>query len=429
MAATMLTCLGSMQPHGNNFALQILVAGRRTFRLLGLFFVFLMSGCATEPIPVTWRPPELPAPRVEPLSITVGVHYSESFQHGKHKEISELSLRPFMHEPGSASVVLFDKVLAATFKRVVRIWTWPPGRSAEPHVDLVIVPRISDVSIMACKTNHEPGGPLLICNTHITYTVDFYTAGGEQLYTWEFKVNNKNPRVNLFSIFSHQDIVIASGLRRAAATLLMGLPEHPKIKAFLSENDSAPVLNAKEDWSRTRGIAILPSALDGESWAECMSGALREGPLPIVETKPFRDAVFPWFEPSVEQPTTPQAWAQRLRNGLIPAGAREAGARYVLFVSGSTIEGKSEGPFFGVGGAAGAACFGWTSADRDTFLKLTLVDLMSGEVRGEIENSESGSSTLACFFVPVPIISMTETKACYGAAAKVREVLKLDSKQ
>ena len=428
MAATALTCLGSIQPHGNDFASQILVAGKRIFRLLGLFFVFLMSGCATEPIPVAWRPPELPAPRVEPLSITVGVHYSESFQHGKHKEISEAGLRPFMHEPGSASVALFDKVLDATFERVVRIRTWPPRRSGKPHVDLVIVPRISDVSILACRRNQERGGPLLSCNTHITYTVDFFTAGGEPLYTWEFKANNKTPRVSLFSIFSYLDIVIASGLRHAAATLLIGLPEHPKIKAFLSENDSAPVMNATEDWSRTHGIAILPSAPDGESWAECMSAALREGPLPIVESKPFRDAVFPWFESSVQQPTTPQAWAQRLGNGLIPAGAREAGARYVLFVSGSTIEGKSEGPLLGVGGAAGAACFGWTSADRNTFLKLTLVDLMSGEVRGEIENSESGSSTLACFFVPVPIISMTETRACYGAAAKVREVLKLDSR-
>ena len=429
MAATAVTCLGSIQPHWNNFGSQILVSGKRIFTLLGLFSVFLMSGCAMEPIPMTWHPPELPAPRVEPLATTVGVHYSESFQHGKHKEMSELSLRPFMHEPGSASVALFDKVLAATFQQVVRIRTWPPGRSAEPHVDLVIVPRISDVSIMACKTNREPGGPLLSCSTHITYTVDFHAAGGERLYTWELKVNNKNPRVNLLSIFSYQEIVIASGLRHAAATLLMGLPEHPGIKAYLSENDSAPVMNTKEDWSRARGIAILPSVPDGESWAECMSSALREGPLPIVETKAFRDAVFPWFEPSVYQPTTSRAWAGRLGNGLIRAGAREAGARYVLFVGGSTIEGESEGPLLGVGGAAGAACFGWTSADRNTYLKLKLVDLMSGEVRGEIENSESGSSTLACFFVPVPIISMTETRACYGAAAKVREVLKPDSKQ
>jgi len=348
----------------------------------------------------------LPSPRVEPLPLTVGVHYSEAFQREKHEDKHV----PYwmVHEPGGASVALFERVLAATFERVVRIPTWPSAGGARPEVALVIVPSISGVNT---------DFPTYSTRT-IFYEISIFTAGGVRIDTWNVNATGRG------TLFTSDETFSASALRDAATQLLIGLRERSEIRARLPAHDPEPFTEVADGWARNRGIVILPNAPDDESWVTCMKDALSRGSVPLVEVDRFRDAVFPWFEPSVNQPTTPEAWVQRLKDPLVAAGAMEAGARYVMFVDGSTSHSEQEGPFMCGGGAVGAACLGVTSAERHSSLNLAVGDFMRGEMAGEIEASETGSFTWVGLILPIPIIDMTETEACHKAAADVRALLK-----
>lgn len=398
----------SSEPDGNNVAKVTLVTGNRFFALVGLLFLLLLSGCASEPKTVAWTFPQLPSPRVAPLPVTVGVHYPDAFRHRKYEE--KHTLVWYMHDPGEASVALFDSVLAASFERVVRVPTWPPAEGTEPEAALVIVPSISSLKTLSCG---EPS-----CDGHVTYDIVFFTAGGVPLGTWQVYANVEN------SLFTSHETFTASILRDAAARLLSGLPGQAEIKTRLPENDPAPIARAASDWARLRGVAILPGAPGSDNWVTCMSDALRGGSAPLIEVEQFRNAVFPWFEPSVDQPTTPEAWAQRLRDPLVAAGGMEAGARYIVFVNGHTSHSEHNGPFTCGAGYGGAGCVGVMSADRRTVLNVRVADLMRGEMAEEIKTSESGSNTWVGLIVPIPIISMTETEACNRAAAEVNELVK-----
>jgi hypothetical protein len=63
--------------------------------------------------------------------------------------------------------------------------------------------------------------------------------------------------------------------------------------------------------------------------------------------------LFRWFEPSIEQPTTPEAWAKRLSDPEIANRAVELGARYALLIGGHTANGPMNGTL-SCGAAPGA---------------------------------------------------------------------------
>ncbi|MDH3314629.1 MAG: hypothetical protein OER43_02520 [Gammaproteobacteria bacterium] len=408
MAAIVPHCVASIEPNGNNSAKLTLIARNGFFALVALALL-LMSGCAAQrTVLPAWTLPQLPPPRVATLPLTVGVHYPDAFHREKHQDKMGEAFW-YVHKPGGASVALFDSVLSATFERIVRIPTWPPTGGAHPEVALVIVPNISDV-----RTDY----PGYLYRT-ITYEISIFTAGGVRIDNWTVVATGTG------TVFTSHETFSTSALRDGAAQLLIGLRERPEIRARLPAHDPAPITEAAADArARNNGIVILTSASGGESWETCMKDALSVGTpsVPVIETERFRDAVFPWFEPSVLPES--DAGAQRIKNPLVGAAAMEIGARYVLLVGGKTVHGQGKGPFWCGGGYGGAGCLGVTSAERHTSLSLTLWDLLRREAVDEIEASESGSATWIGIVVPIPIISMTETEACQEAAAKVRQLLK-----
>lgn len=408
MAAIVPETVALIETPGGDFAELALIVRKGLLALVALALL-LISGCAAQrTVFPAWNLPQLPSPRVAPLPLTVGVHYPDALHREKHEE-ARGGPYLFVHDPGGASIALFDSVLGATFERIIRIPAWPPTGGAQPEVALVIVPSISGV-----WTGYGAYG-----TRTIEYEIGIFTAGGVRIDTWNVSATGTGT-----AFFTNDETFSALTLRDAAAELLIGLRERPEIKARLPETDPVPIAEAADGWTRNRGIAILPSTPSGESWATCMKDALSGGPVPFVEAERFRDATFPWFEPSVDQPATPEAWAQRLKDSLAGAGAMEIRARYALLVGGTTVNEPQKGPFMCGGGYGGAGCLGVTSSERRTSLRLTLVDLMRRELAGEIETSESGSFTWIGIVVPIPIISPTETAACEEAAAKVRQLLK-----
>ncbi len=368
------------------------------------FILLLLAGCATEPTQLpAWTFPKLPPPRVAPLPVTVGVHYSEAFLRARLEEKDETIW--YMHEPGPASAKLLDSVFAATFETVVHVPTWPPVNGSLSKVALVIVPRVSRVSTL--------GG-------YITYELDFYNAVGVLQGTWSVRATAE------VSLFGTQESFTAPALREAAAKLLVGLRERPELSAYRSGEKPGTLMHvAAVQQSRNAGIVLLPKASDDDEWLSCIEKGIRDGApaVQFIGFEQFRDAMFPWFEPAVDQPTTPETWAERLAEPRIAEGAAELGARYALLVGGATENGPGNGSLSCSFSPWGGGCFGFTSGTRHTGLQLTLVDFVRKEVVKDIEVSESGTYTWIGVLVPIPIIDPTETEACRKASAEVGRLI------
>jgi hypothetical protein len=387
---------------------------RNCFSALIVSVLLLTAGCATEPkVLPAWTFPQLPSPRVAPLPITVGVHYTEAFQRKRHEDKHDRNkVLWYEHDPGGASVALFDSVFSATFEKVVRIPTWPPAGGAEPEVDFVLLPSVSRVSTT------DVNFPIFALTRTITYEIKIFTAGGALLHTWEVDGNGAGSWISSHETFT------ALALRDAAARLLIGLRERPPIRTRLSTGERARVTAAPDETlPGINGIAVLPGPLDDPGWANCMKDALERESVPVIEGERFRDATFPWFEPSLRRPRTADGLAQWLNDPLVRRSAIESGARYVLFVGGATSNEDPAGPFFCGGSYPGAGCFGVMSGKRVSSMNLTLADFARREMAGEINSSESGSSTWVGFILPIPIISATETAACHKAAVEVRKLV------
>ena len=375
----------------------------RKFTVGALLAPFL-SACATEPThPPAWTFPALPTPKVERLPLTVGVHYPDAFLRKKHEERSDFIW--YLHEPGGASAKLMDSVLSASFRKVVPIPKWPPANHGEPDVDVVIVPRVQSLSR---------------AHGFITYEIEFYTPQGVRSGTW---IVHASADVSYFT--GHEEFT-SMVLRDAAAKLLIGFRARKEVAPHLPPEEPEPVAS---ETSKVRaqgiGMVMLPKKTDDEEWLSCIENGIRDGApfVRFVPVDPFRDALFPWFEPTGEQPETREEWAKRLAQPLILQGAVKMGVRYVLFVGGETVNGPMQGSFQCTAGAGAAGCFGYSTGTRDTGLQLTLADFARREWVGNIDIAESGEYTWIGLLVPIGFATTTETDACRKASEKVLQLL------
>ena len=366
--------------------------------------VTLLSGCATEPKEAPpWNFPQLPPPHVTPLPLTVGVHYPEAFLRGKYEEKSMENGWTiwYMHGPGPAGAALFDSVLRATFAKVVDVREWPPAEDAAPDVALVLVPRLVELSTV---------------HGSVTYEIGFYAPEGSRIGAWTVHATAE------VTFFTGHETFTASVLRDAAARLLIGLRDRGEITAHLPPRSPGP--DTQQSMNRkpkADAIAVLPKTPGDEEWLDCVQNGMRDGTpmLKFVEFEPFRDALFPWFEPSGDEPATAEAWAKRLSDPMLAEGAEKLGVRYVVLVGGKTINGTLTGSFqCTVSGSAGG-CFGMSTGTRQTGMKVTLADLARRELVGAEELTENGEYTWIGLIVPIGFASTTETDACRKASEKV----------
>ena len=375
--------------------------GLRLMPALALF-VILLSGCATEPKEAPpWTFPQLPPPRVAPLPLTVGVHYPETFLRDKYEEknIENGWTIWYMHGPGPAGAALFDSVLRATFAKVVHIRAWPPASEAAPDVAVVLVPRLVELSTV---------------HGFVTYEIGFYTPEGSRISAWTVNATAE------VSFFTGHETFTESVLRDAAARLLIGLRDRGEITAHLPPGNPGP--ETQMTWKpKADAIAVLPKTPGDEEWLDCVQNGMRDGTpsLKFVEFAPFRDALFPWFEPSGDEPATAAAWAKRLSDPMLAEGAEKLGVRYVVLVGGKTINGTLTGSFMCTGGTGGGGCFGMSTGTRQTGMQVTLADLARRELVGAEELTENGEYTWIGLVVPIGFASTTETDACRKASEKV----------
>jgi len=170
-------------------------------------------------------------------------------------------------------------------------------------------------------------------------------------------------------------------------------------------------------------VVIGVSTVIGEDELDCMEQALAaRTPAPtIVPHQPFRDRLYPWFEPATT-PSDAEGLAQLMSRPLIFAAVREQGVRYVIALSGvSTSGSKTWGGVAGGGGGPYGIVLGGVTIDRETRLSAAILDLEQRRPVGAFEASAKGSGgagliILIPYVIPAPA---TETTTCRLLAEQI----------
>lgn len=197
----------------------------RTRLILLILLAFGLAACG--PTVVTMKPlSEFPAPLVEPLPVTVGVHYPPAFADYSHKE-----KRPgpageeWTIALGAPQVQVFRTVFGASFRDVVELGTQKAGDS---HVSAVIVPSVTDFQFALPDDTKGK-----VFEIWIKYDIGIHDAAGAEIGHWIFTAYGKTPTAFLTTDADAIHAATVVALRDAGASMVSGLQRDARIREWL----------------------------------------------------------------------------------------------------------------------------------------------------------------------------------------------------
>lgn len=375
--------------------------------LLVAALLTVLSGCAMSPVMLDPVPvPQIPEPRVSRGDAVVGVYYSPEFAVDPVYEMGGLGLT-VIHRPGAANTALFDQLLAAAFRRVVRLEQAPAKDSLPQGIDAVIVPTLGYLRMY----NHTPAGSNSVW---MRVQIQILSPTLEEIDLWDYTAIAQRPPGWKY------ERNYAPLYRAAAAQFLLDLNERPKLEALRGKPPDMPAVPIAASAPGT--VALLPAPRGTHRWVECVTEALDDKTRArVVGADRFRDAMFPWFETST-LPDTAEALAQRIRQAIAHAGTQSTPYPTLALIGGDTTN-RFNGPFYCSANAMGAGCLGAASGERKTVIRVAVWDLLRATQTTEFESSESGTSVLLGLLLPVPLIAPTEGRACELAASGLSQAI------
>ncbi|CAN5134935.1 hypothetical protein BH24PSE2_BH24PSE2_04130 [soil metagenome] len=159
-------------------------------------------------------------------------------------------------------------------------------------------------------------------------------------------------------------------------------------------------------------------------FTNCMAAALARGdrPLTLRSQQDFMDRLFPYFEPRLA-PTSAEALPELLNHPGVAAKIAETSVRYVVWVDGGTETVDQGGTMTCAFSVGGGGCFGLNWWERDSSYEAAIWDMKTLGAAGNISADASGTSYVAGFLVPIPIIARTQKAACEGLAQQLKHFL------
>ncbi len=153
-------------------------AGARMPRVAPVWVLsLLLLGCGTKTLAI---PPNVPVPVVEPAPVSVGVFYSETLRNHTctiGKDYVEIGRHTWKAAMGPPSIAMFDRLLAAMFRKTETADTRP---GAAPTPRDVIEVRLSEFN--GCDVRPPIIGTTTV---RIGYEAILWSAQGRELTRWQ----------------------------------------------------------------------------------------------------------------------------------------------------------------------------------------------------------------------------------------------------
>lgn len=166
-------------------------------------------------------------------------------------------------------------------------------------------------------------------------------------------------------------------------------------------------------------VTILANDFEDKEFAECLQNGLKKE-FPKVKFIPgnkFRNALFPWFEPSTA-PDEITEFSAIFTETEVQKRIKALGVEFLIYVHGFTYQSDFSGYVGGYGAAAGYA-----SAKRETYIKTSVWDLGKIAIVGHTNIHFEGTVHLPILGIPVLIPAFTESSACSETAKRISNCL------
>ncbi len=175
---------------------------------------------------------------------------------------------------------------------------------------------------------------------------------------------------------------------------------------------------------RASAIAILSNAIEDRKLTDCVHQKLKSDlpSLKVFSEDKFRDAIFPWFEPS----TTPKDLGELsalLKRTIVTEHLKILEIDYLIFIRGNVIKKGFEGPLVVGGGFGAVGGFGYQSSEHETHIYAKVWDINKQISVGNTEVHSQGKFRMPWFIMPIPIPTDTKGTACEETAELIADFL------
>jgi hypothetical protein len=138
-----------------------------------------------------------------------------------------------------------------------------------------------------------------------------------------------------------------------------------------------------------------------------------------------QDMLYPLMELAT-QPESEQEFAAVLQRADVRSRLAEKGLRYLVAFSGSTYHSGWKGGILCGASDGGGGCLGFAWASKTTALDAVLWDLAEAGKSAHAEATDTGTSVMPAFILPIPIPARTQTDACRELAVRIAAVVNGD---
>lgn len=183
-------------------------------------------------------------------------------------------------------------------------------------------------------------------------------------------------------------------------------------------------LITKIDYDKPLTVAILSKCFEDKDFAKCLQNKLKIylSDINCIPENEFRNTFFPWFEYS-NAPKDAAELSYLLSRTLVRNQIEHLGVDILIYVYGETTMGDIEGFGYCGGGYGGAGCLGYISAEHNTFIGTTLLNLKDSTSIGNTDVHSKGRSRTPMFILPFFIPSFSEDTACSETAKRIANLL------
>ena len=193
--------------------------------LLLLLLSFSLAGCG--PKLVTMKAlNEFPEPLVEPLPVSVGVHFPPQFASFTHKE-----KRPgpagedWTINHGAPQLQVFRAIFGAAFAQVSELEAPDRGNGS---INAIIVPSVKDFQFALPDDTRAK-----VFEIWVKYDLSIRDPQGEEIGHWAFTAYGKTPTAFLKTDEEAIQAATVVALRDAGASMITGLQRDQRIREWL----------------------------------------------------------------------------------------------------------------------------------------------------------------------------------------------------
>jgi len=164
-----------------------------------------------------------------------------------------------------------------------------------------------------------------------------------------------------------------------------------------------------------------------KSFTHCIADALSSGkrPIRLIQGQKFKDEMYPWFEPRTA-PTSAKELSQLFTQPGVQDRIEKSHIRYLAWIDGDTATTNKGGSLSCAISTFGGGCFGVSYWEQDASYEASIWDLKTMTSAGKISADANGTSYIAGFVIPIPIIARPGNAACKSLAAQLKTFLQDD---